>query len=150
MPWKNGGGTTTELFRLPDPNSEDFFLRLSVADVHQDGPFSSFPGIDRTLLILNGEGCVLNDSVKLKPGTSPYVFKGEDEIYCKLISGGFKDFNVMIKRDWRKVNVERGNFASCTAGDMTFVYLVESKILYQLHQENITFQEQDTIIVSLT
>ena len=101
MPWKNGGGTTTELFRMPDLNGEDFLLRLSVADVHQDGPFSHFPGIDRVLLILNGDGCILNDKTFLSKETPPFYFAGEEEIFCRLRTNGFKDFNVMIKRGWK-------------------------------------------------
>lgn len=150
MPWKNGGGTTTELFRLADPDGEEFLFRLSVAEVKQDGPFSLFPQVDRTLLILNGNGCTLNDNVTLSPKSSPYYFQGEEKIFCKLIQGCFQDFNVMIKRGWKKVKVKRGKFSSCSSQDMTFVYLVESKILYQLHHESITFPEQDAVIVSVT
>jgi len=39
-PWKNGGGTTRELLAWPDP--QDWTLRLSVAQVEADGPFSRF------------------------------------------------------------------------------------------------------------
>ena len=41
MPWKNGGGQTTELVRnSPDG---DYSWRLSLADIDLNGPFSSFP-----------------------------------------------------------------------------------------------------------
>jgi len=50
MPWKNGGGTTTEIAVAPEGASlNDFDWRISMAHVGADGPFSSFPGIDRTL-----------------------------------------------------------------------------------------------------
>ena len=60
MPWRNGGGSTCELYRLPHPQRpDDFALRLSIATVAQGGPFSSFPLVDRTLLLLEGDGMAL-------------------------------------------------------------------------------------------
>ena len=52
-PWKNGGGSTTEIAVEPSGASLDTFAwRISVARVAADGPFSEFPGIDRTLAVL--------------------------------------------------------------------------------------------------
>ena len=60
MPWKNGGGVTTEIAVFPaNAGLEDFEWRLSMATVASDGPFSLFAGIDRTLAVLEGEGLVL-------------------------------------------------------------------------------------------
>ena len=57
MPWKNGGGTTTEVAVSPDhAGLEDFDWRISMARVETSGPFSSFAGIDCTLSVLEGEG----------------------------------------------------------------------------------------------
>lgn len=53
MPWKNGGGVTTEIIVHPaKAPMADFDWRISMANVAQDGPFSIFPGVDRTLCIL--------------------------------------------------------------------------------------------------
>jgi uncharacterized protein len=53
--WKNGGGKTTEIAVWPPGASLDAFdWRISMATVEQDGPFSEFPGIDRTLALLKG------------------------------------------------------------------------------------------------
>ena len=49
MPWKNGGGVTTEIAK---DGSEPFLWRASRAQVASDGPFSYFPGYDRILIIL--------------------------------------------------------------------------------------------------
>jgi environmental stress-induced protein Ves len=57
MPWKNHNGTTTELFRCSD--SEKFFFRLSLATVSLGTQFSTFPEVDRYLLITEGHGVVL-------------------------------------------------------------------------------------------
>ena len=57
MPWKNGGGETTEIAVSPEgAGLDDFDWRVSMARVESSGPFSLFAGIDRTLAILEGEG----------------------------------------------------------------------------------------------
>ena len=52
--WKNGTGWTREIARMPD--REDWDWRLSIAEIEQDGPFSVFPGIERELVLIRGNG----------------------------------------------------------------------------------------------
>jgi len=47
-PWRNGGGETREILSWP-PGKTDFDSRASIATIPQDGPFSSFPGNDRSI-----------------------------------------------------------------------------------------------------
>src|SRR2546422_8818735 len=55
MPWKNGLGVTTEILIEPsDATIGNFDWRLSMARIGADGPFASFPNIDRLLLVLEG------------------------------------------------------------------------------------------------
>ena len=57
MPWKNGGGETVEIAISPaDAGLDGFDWRLSMATVATDGPFSVFPGIDRSLAVIRGAG----------------------------------------------------------------------------------------------
>ncbi|MBV9975040.1 MAG: HutD family protein, partial [Hyphomicrobiales bacterium] len=50
MPWKNGGGETTEIIASPEgAGLDEFDWRISMARVATDGPFSRFAGVDRTL-----------------------------------------------------------------------------------------------------
>ena len=76
MPWKNGGGETVEVIVHPEGASlSDFGWRVSMATVASDGPFSVFPGIDRTLAVLSGEGMDLSieglgDRLLTPPATS--------------------------------------------------------------------------------
>jgi environmental stress-induced protein Ves len=103
VPWKNGQGITHELFRLPEEGP--FTLRLSAAVVSSDSPFSSFPGIDRTITLLEGHGFELRreDGVTaLVAGAMPFSFHGEDRWSCRLLQGPVLDFNVMVDRSvWR-------------------------------------------------
>lgn len=103
------GGTTTELYRLQDPTDpSQFLLRISVASVNKDGPFTLYPGIDRQLVLLAGDGMELTvdgKKVLLDQKLTPFSFAGEDSISCSLLGGPCTDFNVMSKRGWDKAHV---------------------------------------------
>lgn len=107
--WKNGGGWTHEVLAWPDP--VDWVLRISVADIEADGPFSSFPGVDRHFAVLSGEGVVLDiggEQVSLNAQSPLHGFKGEADTHCRLVRGATSDFNLMVRReraelDWHPV-----------------------------------------------
>lgn len=103
MPWRNGGGVTTEIAVAPPLASvADFDWRISMATVAADGPFSRFDGIDRTLTVLSGDGLELAVEsaplVRLTPASKPYPFPGDATASAKLIAGPVTDFNVMTRR----------------------------------------------------
>lgn len=103
MPWKNGSGITTELYKIPSEHDADFNFRLSVAKITQDSPFSIFQGIDRHMLILEGTGVQLfipNKHLKITDDGQYFSFRGEDKIDSKLLEGPVTDFNVMTRRNW--------------------------------------------------
>src|SRR3954453_19828990 len=63
MPWKNGGGSTTELAIFPNDSTvsgDRFLWRVSIADVIVDGPFSRFAGYDRHIMMIEGSGMFLD------------------------------------------------------------------------------------------
>jgi uncharacterized protein len=112
MPWKNGGGTTTEIAVSPDgAGLDDFDWRVSMARVEGSGPFSSFAGIDRTLSVLEGEGIVLDiagrPEVRLTPASAPFSFPADLPTSAALISGPITDLNVMTRRGRALHSVER-------------------------------------------
>ncbi|HEY0331394.1 MAG TPA: HutD family protein [Rhodopseudomonas sp.] len=103
MPWKNGGGSTTEIAASPRGASlETFDWRISMARVASDGPFSSFPGVDRTLAIVQGHGLELivggAPPLTLTQETAPVAFAGDVATQAKLIDGETTDLNVMTRR----------------------------------------------------
>ena len=55
MPWANGHGETLELLRREGAEGQ-LLLRLSVAQVVENGAFSRLPGIDRVLTVISGPG----------------------------------------------------------------------------------------------
>lgn len=103
MPWKNGGGSTVELLTRPQGATlSDFDFRISVATVAQDGPFSVFPHIDRTLALVDGEGLTLHlagEAPIVIDDATPYAsFPGETSIHATVNHGTTMDFNVMTHR----------------------------------------------------
>lgn len=103
MSWKNGGGTTTEIAVHPQGASLDAFdWRISMAHVGGDGPFSSFPGIDRTLAVLRGDGIRLalsdGETVMLDRQTEPFAFAADRAVAGQLVAGPIDDLNVMSRR----------------------------------------------------
>ncbi len=103
MPWKNGGGETTEIAIFPQGASVDSFdWRISMATVASDGPFSLFVGIDRTLSILEGDGIALavdgEAPVELTRKTPPFAFAADVPAASRLLGGKVLDLNVMTRR----------------------------------------------------
>lgn len=104
MPWKNGGGETFEIaVSPPDASLEDMDWRISMAIVASDGPFSSFPGVDRTLTILDGEGMQLElgaerTPFRLSPQSAPFHFPADVPTAAQLLGGTVTDLNVMTRR----------------------------------------------------
>lgn len=155
MPWKNGGGETTELFLDPE-GLEDFNLRLSVATVHHNGPFSRYENIDRWLLLLSGDGVSLEFQdrvVTMDKNSEPLFFKGEETIFSKLIEGSVRDFNVMMKRGYGNISIEKaiGNSLSLLSQhDHFFIYEINSENLIILEKgENYTIKDDEAIIVKI-
>ena len=102
MPWKNGGGRTTEIaVHPPGAGLDAFDWRVSLADVEADGPFSPFPGIDRTIVLLDGAGMRLaggDHAIDLRVRYEPFSFSGDVPMTCTLLSGPVRDFNLMLRR----------------------------------------------------
>ena len=51
--WKNGLGWTREVLRWPH-GADDWDWRISIAEVDKGGPFSSFPGVERSFAVQAG------------------------------------------------------------------------------------------------
>ena len=102
MPWKNGGGSTQEIACWPpgaDMNS--FEWRVSLATVDRPGPFSVFPGIDRQIMLLGGDGLHLRGpgwAHRLGQAWQPFAFAGDDAVESDLLGGASQDFNLMQRR----------------------------------------------------
>ena len=107
--WKNDGGWTTEIARDPRGDDANFRWRVSIADIESDGPFSSFPGIDRDLVLLAGSGIELDidaaPTLRLADRFQRAHFAGDSRVDCRLVAGATRDFNVMARRDAVRADV---------------------------------------------
>ncbi|MBK8100113.1 MAG: HutD family protein [Planctomycetes bacterium] len=102
-PWKNGGGSTRQVAIEPRDATVagGFRWRVSIAQVAVDGPFSRFPGIDRSLWLLAGAGMELEVDgriVRLDRRLQRFDFAGETPISARLLAGPTQDLNVMVAR----------------------------------------------------
>jgi len=112
MPWKNGGGETMEIaVEPPGASLAAFGWRISLAQVTASGPFSGFPGIDRTLSILHGQGVELavegHSPVTLGCNSEPFSFAGDPATFATLVGGPVTDLNVMTRRGVHRHSMER-------------------------------------------
>jgi environmental stress-induced protein Ves len=101
MPWKNGAGTTSEIAVFPAGASlDEFDWRLAIADLDRSGPFSSFPGVDRRLMLLPpGEVTLEIDGRQQAMAPLDVVaFPGESAVSAHLAAGPARDLNLMLRR----------------------------------------------------
>lgn len=99
--WKNGLGWTREILKVPD--ADEWAWRLSIAEIEQDAEFSSFPGVERELVLLQGNGLRLRfedgEVQTLEPPHGRLRFAGERRVSGELVDGLTHDFNLMWRRD---------------------------------------------------
>ncbi|MFD4476493.1 HutD family protein [Streptomyces sp. NPDC058471] len=128
MPWKNGGGMTREVasgtVQAPPASAGPaggYDWRVSVADVDAGGSFSSFPGIDRVITLVEGDGMVLTvdgTPQRVEP-LSPFAFSGDAVTDCRLESGAVRDMNVMTRRGRATGQVQMVTVAAAQGAELT-------------------------------
>jgi len=128
QPWRNGGGETRTL--LVRPRGDRWQVRVSVADVDVNGPFSRFPGVQRWFAVLEGGDVILTIGAKehrLGRDGDAISFRGDVAVRCRLVDGATRDLNLMLSglpgtmqrvvpgQPWRPTARECGLYAT-TAG----------------------------------
>jgi environmental stress-induced protein Ves len=154
-PWKNGGGSTTEVVAEPAGTSLDTFdWRISMASVAADGPFSEFPDIDRTLAVIKGSGLLLtignNATVTLDCGSDPISFPGDIATSARLIAGEITDLNVMTRRrrfSHRLLCMREAVSCNFEGNDMTVVVSLNGSTVLTTERGVATLDHGDAVIV---
>jgi uncharacterized protein len=99
--WRNQLGWTREIYRSPEEGEWNW--RLSIAEIERDSAFSSFPRVDRELVLLSGNGLRLRfdegEVHELEPPHGKLRFAGERSVTGELVDGPTHDFNLMWRRD---------------------------------------------------
>ena len=124
MPWKNGGGRTAEIAAWAGEHGAGAFAgRVSIAEIDRDGPFSTFPGIDRTFVLLDGAGVVLTQGgvdVEVTARHEPVRFAGDEASSCRLVAGPARAFNLMVRRGRAQGGVVVADGVTAVAGPFRF------------------------------
>ena len=99
MPWANGLGTSYEV--ASDRNADgEWTWRVAIAPVVVDGQFSSLPGVDRELVVIEGHGMLLEvdgESIECLPGRV-IRFSGNSAAFARLADGSVIDLGLMTVR----------------------------------------------------
>jgi uncharacterized protein len=154
MPWKNGGGTTAEIAIGPPGSTLDSFdWRISLAHVASDGPFSAFPGIDRTLTVIDGAGLRLSidgQTVELTTRSDPLSFRGEAATHATRMGGDVTDLNVMSRRTRYVHRVQRiaprGNFVSPDAS-IVFLFCGSGSVEVECDEHAAQLGTRDSLLI---
>ena len=146
VPWRNGLGVQYEIAcdgSLPD----DWTWRLSTADITQDVPFSSFPGVTREFCVAEGNGVILNINGvdhRCEP-RSVTTFRGDDVVFATLIDGPMRALNLMV-RDGSKSRSLRLNSAGQELDDCSVVVAIGSALILVVDSDEIDLQILDALI----
>lgn len=148
VPWRNGLGVQYEIIcdgSLPD----DWTWRLSTADITQDVPFSSFPGVTREFCVADGNGVVLNINGvdhRCGPG-SVTTFRGDDVVYATLIDGPMRALNLMV-RDGAKHRSLQLNSADAVITDLLVAIAIGTSSILVFDGDETELQILDALLVN--
>jgi environmental stress-induced protein Ves len=152
-PWKNSGGTTREVVKFPASSTiETFDWRISLAAVASSGPFSLFPGIDRTMIVTDGHGIELDDNderVALRHSDEPFSFPGEIPYRASLLRGPIADLNVMTRRTRYSHAVRRYRAAgtSIDRGNTRVIVSLSDRLICAVGTESVALARLDSLLV---
>lgn len=130
QPWKNGRGTTTELWRHAPQGA--LLVRLSRATVAEDGAFSLFPGMMRNLTVLTGPGFRLTGpghDLRCDP-LVPVAFPGDVALTAtETNSQPSDDFNVMTAATLPVPEVWLAGAETLRAGGTLALYALRPSVI---------------------
>lgn len=101
VPWKNGGGTATDIAVEPAPDG-DVAWRVGTAGILRDGPFSDYEGVTRTFTIVEGPGVHLDfagEGTRTLDRDRPTRFPGAPAPFCRLRDGQAATAFNLLTRD---------------------------------------------------
>ncbi len=169
VPWRNGRGVTEEIAVGQAGNAGpvgaagasfergDFAWRVSRAAVTESGPFSAFPGIDRVIVVTEGDGLALSHGDAAPPARigrfERYRFSGEWPTSADLVGGPVRDFNVLTRRDAVRAEVKviatgRGPAQATVRGGDSLLHAVGADVVVLAEGGGWTLRPGDTLRVS--
>ncbi|HKT42140.1 MAG TPA: HutD family protein [Rhodanobacteraceae bacterium] len=150
-PWANGAGVTTVILREPD--NADWLVRVSVALVEQEGPFSELPGTRRTLIPLDAPMTLqFPDGMLHAKRFGMLQFDGSPAPLGILPEGATRDFNLMLRGEARAEALPRtlvdAVFLPGEAGVRWLVWLDSGRATLRTRNGNdVTLNPHDAALV---
>ena len=101
--WPNGAGVTWDIAFAPhDASPSRFDWRFATAAIEQDAPFSVFPGVDRVITLVDGDGFSLDVEgfgiIGIGQPFMPASFPGDLPTLCRLTRGPSQVLNLLLSR----------------------------------------------------
>lgn len=151
MPWKNGRGSTDEICLLPPGASRDAFdLRISRASIPEAGLFSAFPGVQRTITVVEGTGLALDfgDRVAALAPRQPFTFDSGLTPVGKPADAAVRVLNVMASRAvWRLAPAAASADAVALTAALSVVFAIDGRWTVEAGQDQVTVLPGDTALV---
>ncbi len=115
MPWKNGGGVTTEIaIYPPGAGLEDFDWRVSIALMARAGRSRPSRASSVALRCSTGAACICRAEAAEPPiammatrSADPLVFTGDVPVEARVVDGMVTVLNVMTRRGRYRQELER-------------------------------------------
>lgn len=153
--WRNECGWTREIHRHPE-GAADWQWRASIAEIDHDAPFSAFPGCDRELVLLSGEGMRLvfddGEQVTLDPPHDRHRFAGERPLRAELVDGPTHDFNLIWRRDAVRATVLHRPLVGpmvffAEAGVTWLIHLMQGQAHFKDLQRPLRIAQSDSVLL---
>jgi len=146
MRWANGSGATSEIMvSPPGAGMHNFLWRASIADIDRPGPFSPLPGIDRSIMVLDGLLRLRIDAmapIRLAPDTPPFSFSGDAAVFAQPEGRPVADFSMMTRRGQASARVQVvGGRIPCRHGEMLLLAIEPTTL--EMDGRQITLCQRD-------
>lgn len=158
-PWKNGNGITREIAIWPKDASFEqgnFTWRLSTAEVSAEGPFSTFPDMERLLTLVSGSEIVLEfpDLRKAVKAGQVLRFNGEVEASALLPAGQVSDLGLIYDPDqvlakFTIIDLKARPRSFSLTSPTVFIFCVSGELAAAVFpgENEFTLQRGDTLMV---
>lgn len=116
---ESGGGEGKEISNKLSPDG-GVLWHVSVTIAHNARSISCFPGLDRTISVLDGEGTVLeSESTRavLCWGSEPFCFKGDAPLSIFSLRADTVNLSIMTRRGAYVHSVERHSYTEIISID---------------------------------
>lgn len=154
--WKNGLGQSRLIAKSPVVDGLDWFdWQVSLASMTGTLPFSDYPGIDRSLYVVAGEGLQVksaNIDVVVTSNDGPLKFDGAEKIVGTTVGETeMHDFNILSRRGVishrsQRITLPAGGHDHTTSG-LCLVYVQSGTVVIAFGDLQASLDGGDSAIV---